>query len=254
MGPAGGRRRAWGTIETMRSAKNDIRSVRAIGLAAALGTALLAAPAAASAQGDAPVELQVKEIVSLAKELYRSGAADAALTKLAEIDRLALPDSHPLVRVAANTATAIEQVRDDFHDGVNAYNRGAVSRALKAWDRVLATDQNVVGDKPSLYAERISRFWAREAAFKAEQYFQEEKYEDAYALWKRVESVDRDSQAARMGFAKLEEAAEQLYKDGYALQEINVDESIERWQRVLAILPPSHPLYKKTKSRLLKIP
>ncbi|MBZ0253247.1 MAG: hypothetical protein K8I02_07905, partial [Candidatus Methylomirabilis sp.] len=143
--------------------------------AAAAAATCLAATAAA--QGVVPVEQQAKDLILEAKDLYRAGAADAALATLARAPEIPIAPEHPLIVMAEGTAKAIEEIREDFHAGINYYNRGAVSKALESWDSVLALDAKLVGDQPSRYAQAVAGYWSRELAFKAEDSFRKGKYE-----------------------------------------------------------------------------
>ncbi|MCA9771356.1 MAG: hypothetical protein KC466_03050 [Myxococcales bacterium] len=217
----------------------------------AAGALVLGTAGAARA---APVDDEIRALILRSKELYRLGAPDLAIEFLERVHEYAVPATHPFLEVADRAREAVDRVRAHFYEGINYYNRGAVPRALGAWEDVLTWDAKLLGDRPSVYSAYVTSFWAQEVAYKAEEGFHAGEYEQAYVLWQRVRRIDPESPSANAGLQRLERVADTFYKDGYALQEINPTEAKNRWRRVLAILPPDHPLYQKTKRRLLDAP
>lgn len=190
-------------------------------------------------------------LVERAVEAYWRGDADGAVRMLEQASRDSAGEGRSS---SAEVSRKIEEIRTAirwFEEASKMEAEGRPGDALKAWASFLSKDREVSGGRNrGSYFDRASKRLARLCYERGKRAFDREDFSDAFFFWHMAAVMapgDRDIQAGR---AKLDEMAQETYREGYALQEMNPQEAIKRWKRVLGMVAPDHPYYLKAKERI----
>jgi tetratricopeptide (TPR) repeat protein len=181
---------------------------------------------------------------------YRRGQTEKALTYLAKV----LNGSGGGKRAGIEKAG---QLTDDLHSAMTYFQQaqtlqqeGRVSEALEVWEKFLERDRNIAGKRGGTYFHQASTSLAKIYYERGRREFDAGNPIGAALFWKMGRKINPKDQDLRRGFGQLDEVARKIYREGYSLQEINLDEAIEKWNEVMMILLPGHPYYQKAKKRI----
>jgi tetratricopeptide (TPR) repeat protein len=146
---------------------------------------------------------------------------------------------------------------EDLQSGTTYFNRartlqyeGRFEEALEVWERFLERDLNITGNRGGIYFLQASASLAKIYYDRGRKEFDRENPIGAALFWKMGKKINPKDEDLRQGFGQLDEVAQKIYREGYSLQEINIEEAIEKWNEVMMILLPDHPYYKKAKQRI----
>ncbi len=175
---------------------------------------------------------------------YRQGHSDQSL---AFLERASKGKSADRARaLAADLQSAVTC----FQQASTLQQQGRLTEAVDMWKKFLEKDRSLVGDRGGVYFRRASASLAKIYFDRGRREFERGNPIGAALFWKMGRQIDPKNRDLKRGFVQLDEAARKIYREGYSLQEINIDEAIEKWNEVLMILPPDHAYYRKAKRRI----
>ena len=177
--------------------------------------------------------------------VYSQGKADEALSMLREIKTT--PKNQKDAELAEAYIGYIEQGQDSFQKGTDLYSKKDVQGAFKEWKQTLLNDKKLPLEGKSWYAKKIAGAAADELYKKGLASFKQGDREAAVRHWKKAVGISPDHKGA---LSKLEDMARRLYREGYALEDINRNVAIQKWKEILTIVPPGSEYYKKAHAKL----
>jgi len=175
---------------------------------------------------------------------YRRGETEKSLASLEKVSNGSGGDKARALIEDMQSATT------DFNQARTLQHEGRFAEALEVWERFLERDRNIVGDRGGTYFLQASVSLATIYYDRGRKEFDRGNPIGAALFWKMGKKINPQDKDLRRGFDQLDEVARKLYREGYSLQEINIEEAIEKWYEVMMILPPGHPYYKKAKQRI----
>jgi tetratricopeptide (TPR) repeat protein len=144
----------------------------------------------------------------------------------------------------------LQSATTHFNQAKTLQREGRFKEALEVWERFLERDRNIVGDRGGTYFLQASVSLARIYYDRGKKEFDRGNPIGAALFWKMGKKINPKDKDLRRGFVQLDEIARKIYREGYSLQEINIEEAIDKWNEVMMILLPDHPYYKKAKQRI----
>jgi tetratricopeptide (TPR) repeat protein len=175
---------------------------------------------------------------------YRRGETDQSLASLEKVSNGAEGDK------ARALIEDLESATTYFNQAKTLQQEGRFSEALDVWERFLEKDRNIAGRRGGAYFDRASASLAKIYYDRGRKEFDRGNPIGAALFWKMGTKINPKDKDLRRGFDQLDEVARKIYREGYSLQEINIEEAIEKWNEVIMILLPDHPYYKKAKQRM----
>jgi len=175
---------------------------------------------------------------------YRQGEIEKSLASLEKVPNGSGGDKARALIEDLQSATT------DFNQARTLQNEGRFAEALEVWARFLERDRNIAGDRGGTYFLQASASLATIYYDRGTKEFDRGNPIGAALFWKMGRKINPQDKNLRRGFDQLDEVARKLYREGYSLQEINIEEAIEKWNEVMMILPPDHPYYRKAKERI----
>ena len=175
---------------------------------------------------------------------YRQGETEKSLASLEKVSNGSGGDkARALIEDLQSATTYFNQARTLQHEG-------RFAEALEVWERFLERDRNIVGDQGGTYFLQASASLAKIYYDRGRKEFDRGNPIGAALFWKMGKKINPKDKDLRQGFDQLDEVARKIYREGYSLQEINIEEAIEKWNEVMMILLPDHPYYGKAKQRI----
>ncbi len=181
---------------------------------------------------------------------YRQGDAEKSL---ASLEKAANGSGSGGAQAAGRARELIEDLRyatTYFQQAKTLQQEGRLAEALEVWGRFLETDRNILGDRGGSYFSEASASLAKIYYERGQREFDRGNPIGAALFWKMGKKVNPQDQNLRRGFDQLDEVVKKLYREGYSLQEINIQGAIEKWKEVLEIVLPDHPYYRKAKQSI----
>lgn len=190
-------------------------------------------------------------VLDRALQAYWKGDLEGAVRTLEQASRNPGGDLESSSGAVARRIQDIRTAGDLFQHASALEAEGRRVDALKAWEDFLSKDRDLSGGRNrGVYFERASTRLARLCYERGKRSFDREDVSGAFLFWHMASAMAPGDREVQAGRAKLEEMAQELYREGYSLQEINPPEAIRRWKRVLSMIPPDHPYYVKAKQRI----
>jgi tetratricopeptide (TPR) repeat protein len=181
---------------------------------------------------------------------YRKGEMEKALASLEKVVNGSGSGKGVGAEKAGALAEDLQSAVTYFQQARTLQQEGRLSEAVEIWERFLESDRNIAGKRGGVYFRQASASLAKIYYNRGRREFDRGNPIGAALFWKMGRKVNAKDQDLRRGFGQLDEVARKIYREGYSLQEINLDEAIEKWNEVMMILLPSHPYYKKAKTRI----
>jgi tetratricopeptide (TPR) repeat protein len=188
--------------------------------------------------------------IQLAIAAYRKGETEKSIARLDKV----LNGSKGKEGAKAKKA---EQLREDLRSAVtyfqqakNLQQAGRYSEAVEVWHRFLESDRRIAGNRGGSYFREASVCLGKIYFDRGRKEFDRGNPIGAALFWKMGKKVNPKDRDLRRGMDQLNEVARKTYREGYSLQEINVEEAVEKWREVLMIVSPGHTYYKKAKRRI----
>ncbi len=179
-----------------------------------------------------------------AVDAYRRGEPERSLASLEKVKNGSRAgDARALAEDVQSAMTCFEQA-------TTLQREGRISEALDVWNRFLESDRNISGSRGGNYFRRASASLSSIYYERGRREFDRGNPIGAALFWKMGRKIDPGDKALKQAFDQLDEVGRRIYREGYSLQEINIDQAMEKWRQVLMILLPSHPYYKKAKKRI----
>ena len=175
---------------------------------------------------------------------YRQGETEKSLASLETVSNGSGGDKARALIEDMQSATT------DFNQARTLQHEGRFAEALEVWDRFLEKDRNIVGDRGGTYFLQASVSLAKIYYDRGRKEFDRGNPIGAALFWKMGKKINPKDKDLRRGFGQLDEVGRKIYLEGYSLQEINIEEAIEKWREVVMILLPDHPYYQKAKQRI----
>ena len=175
---------------------------------------------------------------------YRRGETEKALASLEKASTGSESDK------ARALMEDLQSVTTSFNQAKTLQQEGRFAEALEVWERFLETDRNIAGRRGGTYFVQASASLAEIYYDRGRKEFDRGNPIGAALFWKMGKKINPKDKNLGRGFDQLDEVARKIYREGYSLQEINIEEAIEKWNEVLMILLPDHPYYKKAKQRI----
>ena len=137
-----------------------------------------------------------------------------------------------------------------FQQAKNLQQAGRYSEAVEVWQRFLERDQRIAGKRGGRYFREASVNLGKIYFDRGRKEFDRGNPIGAALFWKMGRKISPKDRDLRRGMGQLDEVARKIYREGYSLQEINIEQAIEKWKEVMMILLPNHAYYKKAKKRI----
>ncbi len=197
-----------------------------------------------------PGSLQLTQQLDSAIKRYMEGNIDGAVEDLQKIiDQSPSPDAYS-AKEARKKIILVVNVKKYYDQGIEDFDQGKGDQAFKTWERMLSFDRRLSAGKESFYAARTIPRVVNILLDKGEKSFSQAKYQEAFSFWQRAIELDPTSKGAREGLAKLSLHAQELYREAYVLERVNLEEAIKKWKVVLEIVPPTDEYYQKSREKL----
>ncbi len=155
--------------------------------------------------------------------------------------------------MARKTAIMIEDIRyaeTYYQQAKGLQTAGRYSEAIDLWEKFLSKDRSIVGKRQSVYFQKASISLSTIYYHRGKNEFDKGAFPNAFFYWNMARQIYPKGKNVKSGLVQLDELAMQYYREGYSLQEINLDKAIELWKKVLIIVSPSNSYYKKAKKKL----
>ncbi len=213
-------------------------------------TAKVAAPVSEVPEVSQPEGPQLTQQLDAAIKKYLEGDIDGAVEDLQRIvDQSPSPDAY-VAKEARKKIILVVNVKKYYDQGSEELNQGKKDQALEAWEKMLSLDQRLSAGKKSFYAAKTIPRVVDIFLDKGEKSFSSAKYQEASSFWQGAIKLDPFSKGAKEGLAKLSLHAQELYREAYVLERVNLEEAIKKWKMVLEIVPPTDEYYQKSQEKL----
>lgn len=180
--------------------------------------------------------------------LYRQGKVQGAIALLTEITRT---NPGKKGETAKEYITIIHKIRDRYETGLHFYQSGQTTNAFAEWKELMDQERHIIkGGETSWYGRRIARYAADEYHKRGHDHYTRGNFTEALIEWQKALKADPAHPEALEGMKKLTAIARQIYREGYILEEIDIEEAMEKWREVLKIVPPEEEYYKKAEEKL----
>lgn len=197
-----------------------------------------------------PESPQLTQQLDSAIKRYMEGDIDGAAEDLQRIvDQSPSPDAY-VAKEARKKIILVVNVKKYYDQGTEDLNQGKKDQALETWERMISFDQRLSAGKKSFYAAKTIPQVVDILLNKGEKSFSSDKYIEAFSFWQRAIKLDPTSKGVKEGMAKLSLHAQELYREAYVLEKVNLEEAIKKWKMVLEIVPPTDEYYLKSKEKL----
>jgi pSer/pThr/pTyr-binding forkhead associated (FHA) protein/Tfp pilus assembly protein PilF len=197
-----------------------------------------------------PGSPQLTQQLDAAIKKYIAGNIDGAVEDLQRIvDQSPSPDAY-VAKEARKKIILVVNVKKYYDQGIEDIDQGKKDQALAAWERMLSLDQRLSAGKKSFYAAKTIPRVVDILLDKGEKSFFSAKYQEASSFWQRAIKLDPSSKGVKEGMAKLSLHAQELYREAYVLERVNLEEAIKKWKMVLEIVPPTDEYYQKSQEKL----
>lgn len=181
---------------------------------------------------------------------YRQGEAERSIASLEKVSNGSGGGDGESGEKARTLIEDLRAAMTFFQQASTLQEQGRLPEALDVWERFLERDREIAGDRSGAYFRQASASLAEIYYDRGQREFDRGNPVGAAFFWKMGRKVNPKDPDLRRAFDQLDEAARKVYREGYSLQEINIDEAIEKWKEVLMIVLPDHPYYRKAKQRI----
>lgn len=178
-------------------------------------------------------------VAGKALELFISGRAD---------DALALLGSGPLDDAATALKNKIVKFKEVMGDA-NAAAQAKRQDAEQLLKKALAFEAKIAQGR-SQYAIDLKRALPDVLASSGGAALSAGHHLDAYKSFKEALALRGDHPQAKRGLAEVQAAARDAFNQGYIQKDADRASARDKWQRVLAMVPPEDELYQKAKKWL----
>ncbi len=195
----------------------------------------------------------VEWAVHRAVKAYRRGRAQQALDTLERFLKGAPASMKNGNR--KKVAALIEDLREAetrLRQAEGLQAEGRLGEAVVEWERFLEKDRSITGGGGGVYFRKASAALGRIYFLRGKKEFDLGNPVGAAFFWNMGRLLAPKDEDLQKGVRDLEETAKKIYREGYSLQEINLQEAVEKWREVLMILPPDHPYHRKAKRRIAR--
>jgi tetratricopeptide (TPR) repeat protein len=175
---------------------------------------------------------------------YQKGETEKSLASLQKVTNGSGSEKARALSEDVQSATSY------FNQAKTLQREGRYGEALDVWQRFLERDRSIAGNQGGAYFRQASVSLAEIYYDRGRKEFDRGNPIGAAFFWKMGKKIHPKDPNLRRGFDQLDEVARKIYREGYSLQEINIEEAMEKWNEVLMILLPNHPYYKKAKTRI----
>ncbi|MFK8017158.1 MAG: FHA domain-containing protein [Gammaproteobacteria bacterium] len=181
-------------------------------------------------------------------EMYLNGDSDNAIRRLGILSR-----SQRNQRQFRDEALRLQQqvagLVDNYEQGQSALDRGDRTDAASSWARFLREEGVLFGNRKSVYANRISQVVADQYIRDGDAANAEGRFHDAHRAWSKALQYEPGS-VARDSLARLQTRAQELYREGYRLESVNIERAKALWREVITLLPPGTEYHTKARAKL----
>ena len=181
---------------------------------------------------------------------YRQGETEKSLSSLEKVSKGSEGEGGVGVDKARTLIEDLQSAKTYFKQARTLQQEGRFSEAVEVWERFLERDRNIAGDRGGTYFLQASASLAKIYYDRGRRDFDRGNPIGAALFWKMGKKINPKDKDLRRGFDQLDEVALRTYREGYSLQEINIEEAIEKWNEVMMIVLPEHPYYRKARKRI----
>lgn len=186
--------------------------------------------------------------IDTALQMYLDGDSENAIRRLGIMSR-SLRNQRQFREEAAGLQLQIEALVDNYKQGQSALDRGDRAAAAGAWARFLRDEAQLFGDSTSVFAKRIGRVVAEQYIRDGDKANAEGRFHDAYLSWTKALQYEPDG-VAKESLERLKQRAQELYREGYRLESVNLERAMAIWVEVTELLPPGTEYHTKARAKL----
>ncbi|UCD84220.1 MAG: FHA domain-containing protein [Deltaproteobacteria bacterium] len=207
-------------------------------------------PASETPKVSKPGSPELTEQLATAIKKYIQGDIDRAVGDLQKIiDQSPSPDAYA-AKEARKKIILMVNVKKYYDQGTKDLDQGKKDQALKAWNTMLSFDKRLSAGIESFYATRTTPQVVKILQDQGEKSYLAAKYQEAFSFWQRAIELDPSSKGAQEGLAKLSLHAQELYREAYVLERVNLEEAVKRWKQVIEIVPSTDEYHQKSREKL----
>jgi tetratricopeptide (TPR) repeat protein len=189
-----------------------------------------------------------RQYIDSALQMYLDGDSENAIRRLGIMSR-SLRNQKQFRDEAAGLQIQVEALVNNYKQGQSALDRGDRAEAAGAWARFLRDEAQLFGDSTSVFAKRIGRVVAEQYIRDGDKANAEGRFHDAYLSWTKALKYDPDG-VAKESLERLEQRAQELYREGYRLESVNLERAMTIWVEVTELLPPGTEYHTKARAKL----
>jgi tetratricopeptide (TPR) repeat protein len=93
-------------------------------------------------------------------------------------------------------------------------------------------------------------FSRRRISKKGEEELNLGRFGKAYAFFKKAIKLEEGNLQAKDGMTKLGQKAEEIFRQAYLLEKVNLEEAMEKWEEIVSMVPPENEYYTKSQERI----
>jgi hypothetical protein len=186
--------------------------------------------------------------IQRARSGYLRGDTEQSLDDLEYL--LERKSSGETLKNAREMQSRLLAARNYFQQAETLQKEGRYLEALEMWEKFLAKDREVAGTEESADFRKASISLSQIYCRRGREAFDAGQLVQASRLWQMAGRIDPGSVDARSGIREIRKSAQDYYREGYSLQEINPTEALRKWKVVLQIVPPDDPYYQKAKREI----
>jgi len=128
--------------------------------------------------------------------------------------------------------------------------KGRMEPSVQALTRALTFHERIAEGKNSPTGKTITSSLADVIAGKGEEELSLGRFSDAYASFNKAIKVDEGNRKAQEGMAKLGQKAEEIFRQAYLIEKVNLEEAMEKWKEVMSMVPPENEYYTKSQEKI----
>ncbi|MFK7888003.1 MAG: FHA domain-containing protein [Gammaproteobacteria bacterium] len=186
--------------------------------------------------------------IDTALQMYLDGDSDNAIQRLGIMSR-SLRNQRQFRDEAAGLQVQIEGLVSNYKQGQSALDRGDRGEAAASWARFLRDESQLFGGSTSVFAKRIGRVVAEQYIRDGDSANAEGRFHDAHLSWTKALQYEPDG-VAKESLARLEQRGQELFREGYRLEGVNLERAKALWTQVTEILPPGTEYHTKARAKL----
>lgn len=128
--------------------------------------------------------------------------------------------------------------------------KGRIEPSIKALTRALTFHERIAEGKNSPTGKMITSSLGNAYAGKGEEELSLGRFGDAYTSFKEAIKVDEGNIKAKEGMANLGQKAEEIFRQAYLIEKVNLEEALEKWKEVMSMVPPENEYYTKSQEKI----